>query len=162
MNAKAQAAANVCFDTKKVLNIYAAFSVNKSDRAQGPGQVKEPFPTPGVQLEWTSKLLRGKKRAYESPVGKPATTKATLLEVGGDGILQWRLEPVTGRSHQLRFELYKRGFPILGDILYGSAQKWPEGIALRAARIFFPPEAKKFGLADDYSLPRSAPFLRTS
>jgi tRNA pseudouridine32 synthase / 23S rRNA pseudouridine746 synthase len=31
------------------------------------------------------------------------------------------LEPVTGRSHQLRVHMATRGYPIVGDALYGSA-----------------------------------------
>jgi tRNA pseudouridine32 synthase/23S rRNA pseudouridine746 synthase len=31
-----------------------------------------------------------------------------------------RLEPLTGRSHQLRVHLLSIGHPILGDTLYGS------------------------------------------
>jgi tRNA pseudouridine32 synthase/23S rRNA pseudouridine746 synthase len=38
--------------------------------------------------------------------------------------LTWlALEPVTGRTHQLRVHCAARGFPILGDSIYGSAQR---------------------------------------
>jgi len=48
------------------------------------------------------------------------------------------LEPLTGRSHQLRVHLAWLGCPITGDRLYGAAvvDEWP--LALRAVAITFP------------------------
>lgn len=46
------------------------------------------------------------------------------------------LEPVTGRSHQLRVQCASRGLPILGDQKYGSRETFP-GIALHAYSIQF-------------------------
>jgi tRNA pseudouridine32 synthase/23S rRNA pseudouridine746 synthase len=40
------------------------------------------------------------------------------------------LEPLTGRSHQLRVHLLSIGHPILGDALYGS-----EEVQARASRL---------------------------
>lgn len=89
---------------------------------------------------WKSQLLRGKKRAYEAPYGKPAETHAQLLHKNKT-LENWHLNPVTGRAHQLRFELYKQNAPILGDTLYGSQVPWPTGgIALRAIKINMPDE----------------------
>lgn len=52
--------------------------------------------------------------------GKPSLTRWTVL--GRDAALgrtRIALEPVTGRSHQLRVHLAHIGHPILGDELYG-------------------------------------------
>ena len=49
-----------------------------------------------------------------------ATRNRTLVE----------LEPVTGRSHQLRVHLKAIGHPILGDALYA-----PEAVAAMAPRL---------------------------
>ena len=84
-----------------------------------------------------NKLLRGKKRAYVSPHGKPAITLATCLGPSSQG-LRWRLHPVTGRNHQLRVHLAGVGCPIRGDVLYGAVGTWPDGIALRAVAIDLP------------------------
>ncbi|MGQ4508490.1 pseudouridine synthase [Dermabacteraceae bacterium P13077] len=51
-----------------------------------------------------------------------AHTRATLLSTDADGAL-WRLNPVTGRTHQLRVQLAALGTPILSDPLYGPAPK---------------------------------------
>lgn len=48
----------------------------------------------------------------------PAESRMTLLRArGGHALL--RLEPITGRSHQLRVQCAKRGLPIVGDATYG-------------------------------------------
>ena len=81
---------------------------------------------------WTSLLLRGKKRAFESPHGKPSETLALaqqLISTADGPCIFWRLEPRTGRPHQLRFELSKHGFPILGDRLYGAQKEAPVTLA---------------------------------
>lgn len=91
----------------------------------------------GETRRWTATLLRGKKRAYLHPAGKLALTDVTLLAVE-DGRSTWQLEPRTGRSHQLRVELGRRGCPIVGDQLYGSQAPFAGGgIALRAVSLSF-------------------------
>lgn len=49
--------------------------------------------------------------------GKPSFTRWQVLE-RGDGWTRLSLEPVTGRSHQLRVHLQYIGHPIRGDDLY--------------------------------------------
>lgn len=50
--------------------------------------------------------------------GKPAKTQYSTIEaVGRYSVL--KLEPQTGRTHQLRVHLAQLGHPILGDVLYG-------------------------------------------
>ncbi len=58
------------------------------------------------------------------PAGKPCITRWRLLEeIRPTGqtpaMSRLQLEPVTGRSHQLRVHLSAIGHPILGDPLYG-------------------------------------------
>ena len=61
---------------------------------------------------------------YVDPSGKPSVTKYRVLERFA-GYSKLALEPVTGRTHQLRVHCAHMGFPILGDPQYGS----PEAIA---------------------------------
>jgi tRNA pseudouridine32 synthase / 23S rRNA pseudouridine746 synthase len=69
-------------------------------------------------LLWESKIVRGKRRSFEASHGQVARTQARVVaEVGVHW--KWELIPLTGRPHQLRFEMRKRGFPIVGDQLYG-------------------------------------------
>jgi tRNA pseudouridine32 synthase/23S rRNA pseudouridine746 synthase len=123
---EAQRAANGWFENKHIQKIYSA--ITKSS-----GQFKA-----GETFEWTCKLLRGKKRAYESPAGKDSLTRARLISIDESGNSHWELEPVTGRSHQLRYELFRHDETIIGDQLYGSTEIFkPAGIALRAFKIDF-------------------------
>ena len=54
------------------------------------------------------------------PDGKPSLTRYRVLEHREESCLL-ELEPVTGRTHQLRLHCAHMGFPILGDPQYGSA-----------------------------------------
>jgi 23S rRNA pseudouridine1911/1915/1917 synthase len=60
------------------------------------------------------------------------------VELGGEPRFFLRLEPHTGRMHQLRLQAAARGMPVVGDALYGGPPL-PPGIApaddLRAAPI---------------------------
>lgn len=71
------------------------------------------------EMLWNSEMVKGKKRSYIKAGGDKAITQAKWIEVN-ENILSWDLSPITGRSHQLRLELARRGFPILADSLYGS------------------------------------------
>ena len=52
--------------------------------------------------------------------GKPSLTRYRVLSRSADEVsTRLSLEPVTGRSHQLRVHLLALGHPIVGDPLYG-------------------------------------------
>jgi tRNA pseudouridine32 synthase / 23S rRNA pseudouridine746 synthase len=56
------------------------------------------------------------------PQGQPAVTRWKVLGRGGTST--WlALEPVTGRTHQLRVHCAEMGWPILGDAIYGNAPR---------------------------------------
>ena len=55
------------------------------------------------------------------PDGKPSVTRFQVLAREGQ-TTRLALEPVTGRTHQLRLHCAYMGFPILGDPQYGSAE----------------------------------------
>ena len=48
-----------------------------------------------------------------------------------------RLKPLTGRMHQLRIQAANRGFPIVGDALYGTEEESADRIFLHAHSIRF-------------------------
>ncbi len=112
-------------------------------------------------FQWRNQILRGKRRAFQSAAGQKTLTMAhcfdAVVDPDGGSRLHWRLHPVTGRSHQLRFEMSYRGFPVLGDKLYGGAavSDYSEGeIALQHHSLNFGhvKTAKKLGLPDLISL----------
>lgn len=56
------------------------------------------------------------------PKGQPAATTWKVL--GRAGGLTWlALEPLTGRTHQLRVHCAEMGWPIVGDSIYGNAPR---------------------------------------
>jgi len=57
------------------------------------------------------------RRIVDREQGKPSQTRWRVL-AHDDGSTRVELEPLTGRSHQLRVHLQALGHPILGDTLY--------------------------------------------
>lgn len=79
-----------------------------------------------------------------SPDGKPSVTRYEVLDIL-DGYTKLALQPVTGRTHQLRVHCSYMGFPILGDPQYGtedsnafSAARGMTTQALCAKQLHFP------------------------
>jgi tRNA pseudouridine32 synthase/23S rRNA pseudouridine746 synthase len=71
-------------------------------------------------------------------IGKPSLTRYRLLgfDVSSNSS-RVELEPITGRSHQLRVHMAALGHPILGDDLYGSETSAPR-LLLHATKLSFP------------------------
>jgi tRNA pseudouridine32 synthase/23S rRNA pseudouridine746 synthase len=68
-------------------------------------------------------------RQTVDPGGRPALTHWRVLDRAGD-TTRLALQPLTGRTHQLRVHLAAIGHPIVGDALYAPAP-W----AARAPRL---------------------------
>lgn len=61
------------------------------------------------------------RRVIDHQLGKPSVTRWRVLSHNEhDQTTRVELEPVTGRSHQLRVHLLAMGHAIVGDALYGS------------------------------------------
>ena len=58
---------------------------------------------------------------YVGPEGKPSATQYRVLE-RRETVCKLALQPITGRTHQLRVHCAYMGFPILGDPQYGSVE----------------------------------------
>lgn len=102
----------------------------------------------GEWQEWHSKLVRGKRRTFEATHGKESLTRARVVESNSDHA-RWELMPLTGRPHQLRFEMSKHGSPILGDKLYGGPPwRADESIALRAVKLDLSAIEERLGLPE--------------
>ena len=70
--------------------------------------------------------------------GKPARTDWRVLERDpAAGTTRLELEPLTGRSHQLRVHLLAIGHPIVGDALYAPARAAPR-LMLHACALGLP------------------------
>ncbi len=71
--------------------------------------------------------------------GKPSQTEYRLLG-SGDGVYWLELNPITGRTHQLRVHCAHMGFPIMGEYLYADASALPRDsrLQLHARRVEVP------------------------
>lgn len=90
--------------------------------ADDEGEIKLP-----LICDWPNRPLQ--KVCFES--GKAAHTRYHVLERDlGKRITRVLLEPVSGRTHQLRVHMLSLGHPMLGDGLYA-----PEDVLAKAPRL---------------------------
>ena len=71
------------------------------------------------------------------PFGQPAQTRFSVLGRHGDHTFL-ALEPLTGRTHQLRVHCAAQGWPILGDPIYGSGLASAPHLHLHARAVSLP------------------------
>lgn len=74
------------------------------------------------------------RQRVDAEHGKPSLTHWRVLEREA-GRCRLELQPVTGRSHQLRVHLAAIGHPIVGDRLYGPADDSAERMLLHASAL---------------------------
>lgn len=79
------------------------------------------------------------------PAGLPSQTRWKVMGRSADNRLTWlALEPLTGRTHQLRVHCQASGWPILGDPVYGTGPRFGgPGLHLHARSISIPLYPKK-------------------
>lgn len=114
-----QRALSRAFAGREVTKRYAALVAG---RMQGEGTIDLP-----LVADWPNRP----RQKVDAFTGKPSRTLWRVLayDAAGD-TTRVELEPVTGRSHQLRVHLQAIGHPILGDALYA-----PAVVQERAARL---------------------------
>ncbi len=133
-SAAAAAALAAAFRGKTVRKVYWALTVGVPKPRQG--RIDLPL----------AKLMRpgGERVVADADTGKRAVTWYRTVAHAGDKIAWLALEPVTGRTHQLRAHAAAIGTPILGDGKYGGAAAHPAGMPqarqlhLHARAIDFP------------------------
>jgi len=99
--------------------------VHKRYLAAVAGELVNPQPDNGwntINLPLILDWLARPRSIVHHELGKPSITHWRIAgePAPGPGMTRLELEPVTGRSHQLRVHLQAIGFPIVGDPLYAS------------------------------------------
>ena len=77
------------------------------------------------RLSWDHR----RRKAYLSPAGKKAILELEAVK-REERLSLLLVRPKTGRKHQIRAQLAAAGFPILGDLKYGSRKKVAQGRAI--------------------------------
>ena len=82
----------------------------------------------------------GEKMQVDEETGLPAKTRWRLIDRAGNRAAWLELQPLTGRTHQLRAHMAAIGHPIVGDAKYGGAEAFLTGgisrkLHLHARRI---------------------------
>lgn len=99
--------------------------VHKRYLAVVAGELVNPQPDNGwntINLPLILDWLARPRSIVHHELGKPSIThwRIAAEPAPAQGMTRLELEPVTGRSHQLRVHLQAIGFPIVGDPLYAS------------------------------------------
>ena len=118
---------------------FAARQVHKRYEALVQGQLLQPAQEWGLIdlpliVDWPNRP----RSKVDWDIGKPSTTRWQVLDTLPDAT-RVALEPITGRSHQLRVHLLALGHPILGDTLYqGEAAATFPRLMLHACHLALP------------------------
>ncbi|MDP3708865.1 MAG: pseudouridine synthase [Polaromonas sp.] len=120
-----QRALSQSFEKREIHKTYLAVVDGCLAPAQSPdgwGLIDLP-----IAADWPRRPLR----VIDAALGKPSQTRWRVLAFdAATNSTRVALEPVTGRSHQLRVHLQALGHPILGDRLYA-----PEAAQAKASRL---------------------------
>ncbi len=112
--AEAQRALSIAFAERRVAKSYVA--IVAGEMQADLGEVDLPLIT-----DWPNRP----RQMVDHEIGKPSQTRYRVLS-RREGTTRVQLEPVTGRSHQLRVHMQAVGHPIVGDVFYAP----PEVVAL--------------------------------
>lgn len=106
--AAAHRALSIAFAQRRVAKRYEAVVAGLP--AQDAGEIDLP-----LRADWPNRP----RQKVDPLLGKPSLTRWWVIaHDAAAGTTRLALEPVTGRSHQLRLHLASIGHPILGDDLY--------------------------------------------
>jgi tRNA pseudouridine32 synthase/23S rRNA pseudouridine746 synthase len=87
-----------------------------------------------IAVDWPNRP----RRVIQPAGGKASITRWRVLAGADSPFTRVELEPVTGRSHQLRVHMQAIGHPIAGDALYEGASELSAGrLLLHATEIRF-------------------------
>ena len=146
--ADAQRALSRAFAAREVSKRYIAVVAGRLEAPpEGWGVIDLP-----IIVDWPNRPLR----MVDHQIGKPSQTRWRVLDHDAAGTrTRVELEPITGRSHQLRVHLRELGYPILGDALYAppEVQALANRLLLHAGSLGFVHPATGERLAFDSPVP---------
>jgi tRNA pseudouridine32 synthase/23S rRNA pseudouridine746 synthase len=111
---KATASLGLLFKHGRISKTY--WAVVEGGPAEEEGTIDMPLGRRNVERGWWQKV---------DPGGQPSVSKWKVMGRGA-GLTWLALEPVTGRTHQLRVHCSAMGWPIVGDAVYGKGPRFGE------------------------------------
>ncbi|MXP41750.1 RluA family pseudouridine synthase [Altererythrobacter soli] len=113
------------FSGRSAKKVYWALVVGVPDVAEGT--IEAPIgKQPGTG---------GEKMHVDEENGQPAKTKYRMIDRAGNRAAWLELEPLTGRTHQLRVHCAAMGHPIVGDGKYGGQEAFLTGSVSRKMHL---------------------------
>jgi tRNA pseudouridine32 synthase/23S rRNA pseudouridine746 synthase len=128
--AKAQRELSVMFQERKVSKRYQAI-VDGPWTSAAKGEIGLP-----ISGDWPNRP----KQKIDHATGRPSLTRYRVIDIDTvRAVSRIELDPITGRSHQLRVHMEAMGHPILGDDFYGTPGSCAkaERLMLHACEIEF-------------------------
>jgi 23S rRNA pseudouridine1911/1915/1917 synthase len=131
--------------SKAAARMGAAFKQHRVKKTYWAISQQAPEGESGELEQWLLKdAKRNQVRAFDHEVknSKLAQTRWRVLRSVGQGARRRvlvQLEPLTGRSHQLRVAMASLGAPLCGDLKYGASEALEDrSVALHARQLQFP------------------------
>lgn len=131
----AQRALATAFERRAVDKRYIALVAGRIDATPGNDWAEIDLP---LAADWPARP----RQKVDHAIGKPSLTRWRVLAheaLGGPPCTRVELQPLTGRTHQLRVHLAAIGHPIVGDTLYEAphANRACERLMLHACALAF-------------------------
>lgn len=128
---------SLAFATRQVHKRYIAQLHGLLDGADGHWQMVD-LP---LGADWPNRP----RQQVDLVSGKPAMTRWQLLRHDLPALsTRVMLEPVTGRTHQLRVHMQAIGHPVIGDMLYAEGLPPAPRMLLHASQLTLPTEGLQF------------------
>lgn len=115
------------FERRQAQKVYEA--IVRGRPAASEGVIDLP-----LRLDWPHRP----RQIVDPQAGKPSLTRYRVIAEAGPDHTRLELQPLTGRSHQLRVHLWAIGCPIVGDRFYGAAPPEEGRLMLHAAHLALP------------------------
>ena len=142
--------------SKSLERMNALFRENKTKKTYWAITGHKPVKESGILVHWLVKDEQ-KNKTTAHPRETPGALRSELsYQVLGYRGKQWllRVNPVTGRPHQIRVQLSFMGCPIAGDVKYGYPTPLADGsICLHARSLEFVHPVKKQPMKVEAPLP---------
>lgn len=123
LTAHAQRHLGLQFETRRVRKIYIARVIGEIEADSGIVDLP-------LAVDWPNRP----RQRIDEVSGRAAVTSWRVIRRGREET-RLRLEPRTGRSHQLRVHMLALGHPILGDPLYSEGWETQERMMLHAEEL---------------------------